>query len=181
MSTSSCGGGGGSSSATNSFYTNTFVEDDKELSEKEIIIKQLSEKHRVRLKLNGQTHFVGVKSLTVTSAVIEVTSLPQEKELKVGDSWRVDVDGNGYYDLKIVLSSVSSGKANVSMESVYEKVSAGSSVVSNSEEPLSSADDSPESKLPAVISRSMLFIAIAVVIIVLGIAGFLFSRKRSKK
>jgi len=116
----STGRGGG----TPLFWTNTYVEDDEELSEKGEVTRELKAKYRIRLKIDDETHYAGVISLTNTTATINVSSTPQQATLSIGDLRKFEVTEDDYYDLSVVLNSINSttSKANITIKSVYEEV-----------------------------------------------------------
>jgi len=116
--TISAGGGGG----TSEFWTNTYVQDDKEFSEKGSITKDLANKERVRIKINDELHYIGVVNLTGTTATINVSSSPQQAVFNVGDEKKFEVTGDNYYDLLVKLNSIASNMANITIKSIYEKV-----------------------------------------------------------
>lgn len=113
-STTACSGSdsspGGSTTTT---WTNTFVESDKELSEKESVTKSLGSKQRVKLKVGGKTHYVGVTSVSTDTVTLELTSDPQTATLKVGDERKFDVDGDNVYDVMVKLNAIINNKADI--------------------------------------------------------------------
>ncbi len=115
-------GNGGGGTGTAPFWTSTYVYDDKEFSEQESLTKELSVKHRIRIKINGTSHYVGVADLTSTTATINVSSDPQQAIFNIGDEKKFDVAEDGYYDLNIKLNSIESSKANITIKSVYEEI-----------------------------------------------------------
>jgi len=115
---SSSGGGGGSPS----FYTNTFVQDDKEFSEIKIITKELKKKERIKIKIKNQTHYIGVANLTNTTATIEIFSIPQKNVFNVGDEKKFDVTDDDFYDIFVRLNSIINNKANLTIISIYEEI-----------------------------------------------------------
>jgi hypothetical protein len=119
--TSSCYGGGPASGGGTT-WTNTYVEDSKELSERGTVSKELSVNNRIKLKVNQKTHYVGVKTISGNTVTIEVSSDPQTATMSVGDVRKFDVDGDNVYDLKVTLKSIDAGKANLSVEYLQEEV-----------------------------------------------------------
>jgi hypothetical protein len=103
------------------FYTNTYLMDEKEFSEIGSITKSLSERERIRIKIDGEEHHVGILNLTTTTANIEVTSDPQQVVFEIGDENKFDVTDNGFYDLSVILNSIESDKANITIKSVSDE------------------------------------------------------------
>jgi hypothetical protein len=82
----------------------------------------LGAKERVIIKINSLQHTVGVVNLTSNSAVINVSSVSQQATLLLRESKKFDVDANSYYDLKVTLNSIANNKANLTIESINERV-----------------------------------------------------------
>ena len=109
-----CGGG------TPSFWGTTFVIDEDQFTSG--IIRDLAIKNRMKIRVANEYHYVGVLELTETTARVEISSIPQEAMLNVGESKKFDVTGDGYYDILVTLNSISSNKANIKILSIYEKM-----------------------------------------------------------
>lgn len=120
--TSSSGGTLGTTTA--SYWINTYSYNDVEFSEKGPINKELGLKNRIRLKIGGETHYVGVGGLTSSSAVINVSSNPQSASIDIGKSAKFDVDESGNYDVLVTLNGIISSKANLTLTSINEEVPA---------------------------------------------------------
>ena len=116
------GGGGGSSSGTPSFWTSTYVYDDKNLEEKGPLTREFAKKHRVRLKIDDETHYVGVVNLTDDTATINVSSTPQQKTLSIGEEWKVELTDDSYYDLSVKLNDIKNNKANLTITGIHEEI-----------------------------------------------------------
>lgn len=154
--------GGSDSSGSQQQWSQTVSQDDVELSEKGAITQTLEATQRVTVKISGESHYVGVKSLTATSATIEIGSTPQEVTLNVGESRKFDTGEDGYYDLEVRLASIEETKANLIIKSIYEKVE----TTEGEEEPATSS--------------STLWLIIIVVAVVV-VAAIIYYRKRNYK
>ena len=123
------GGGGGSSSsssaaaASGSEWKNTVLFDESELSSKISVSWDLAAKERLRLKLDGEEHHVGVKSVDGNKVLIEVSSVPQEASLAVGENKKFEVNGDDYYDLEVSVKSILNDKATVGVVYLHEVMS----------------------------------------------------------
>lgn len=127
FSTSGCSGGGsfaggGSGSSSGTRWENTFVENDAELSEKKSVSKSLGRNNRIKLKIGGEVHHVGVRSVSETNATIEVASDVQEAVLNIGDGKKFEVTDDGFYDLEVFLNNITNGKAGIIIHSLSEEV-----------------------------------------------------------
>ena len=65
---------------------------------------------------------MGVLGLTSTTALVEVASSPQNITLSIGREELVELTGDDYYDLKILLNSLSATHANITLSYVRESI-----------------------------------------------------------
>ncbi|MBU1103002.1 MAG: hypothetical protein KJ600_00395 [Nanoarchaeota archaeon] len=145
ISTDACSGGGGSGgggtpslSPSTVVWKTTYTEDDKPLNEKASgVTKALGKEQRVKLKVTGETHYVGVVDIVGDLATVEVSSDPQEATLSVGETKKFEIDDDDYYDINIMLNSISNNKAEITISYVHELIP--EQVVP--EEPVGSDDD----------------------------------------
>lgn len=151
---------GGDDDSSETTWSQTVSQDDTELSEKGAITQTLEATQRVSVKISGETHYVGVKSLTATSATIEVSSTPQEVTLNVGESKKFDTTDDGYYDLEVRLASIEETKANVIIKPIYEKV------------------ETTEGGEESVISSSILWWIIIVVALIVIVGAIIYYKKK---
>ncbi len=122
FSTSSCGGGGGSSSSsglTTLLWRNTYNPLPNQLETG--YTKKLAPKERIKIEVNNEKHYLGIKKLTKTTAVIEISSKPIEIALSIGSSKKVDVNTDGYYDLYVKLNDIINNKADITVRKINEK------------------------------------------------------------
>jgi len=127
--TSISGGGGG----TPSFWTSTYVLNDKQIEEEfnseKGFTRALEVKNRMRVKITkedgtSEEHHVGVANLSEENktAIIEVSSEPQQAEMSVGDIEKFDVTNDSYYDISVELLGIEDEKANITIKSIYEEI-----------------------------------------------------------
>ncbi len=113
-------------SGTPSSVTNTIVSDAEKFEKSGVENVKLSENERVMIKVSGENHFVRVVSLGKDSAIIGVSSKLQRETFSVGEEKKFDVNGDDWYDLSIKLNSISGLKADLTIKSIRERISAGS-------------------------------------------------------
>jgi hypothetical protein len=113
----------GSSGSVASAWKNTYIQDDKEFSEKNQINQDMSAKSRIKIKLNGESHYVGLISLTSTAATVNVSSVSQQKIMSIGEEWKVEVTGDNYYDVLVKLNEIELSKANITLNYIHELIS----------------------------------------------------------
>ena len=169
----SSGGGGGGGSAT--VWSSTYIPKTEELQSG--YTQKLGAKARIKLSINDQEHYVGVKSLTATSATLEVASTPVTMSLNVGEDTKVDVTNDGYYDLYAKLLSIKDGKAEVTVKTIYEKVPEAPAAEDTGETiqegPISDIVDKGKANL------TWLWVLIIVVVVV-AIAWIIYANKKRR-
>lgn len=115
-SSSSSSGGGG----TASFWSGvTKVLTSEQFSQG--ASKSLKKKDRVKIEVEENYHYVGVVSITETSAVINVSSIPQQAVFNIGDEKKFDVTEDGYYDLSVTLNSIENDEVDLTIVSVADE------------------------------------------------------------
>ena len=176
VATTSTTSSGGGNLAPAEGWKNTYVEDDKEFSEKQTITKSMEEKEAVRIMIDRALHYVGIISLTSTTATIQVESTPQQATLNIGDSKEFDVTNDSYYDIKVTLNSISSGKAGLTVSYVHDKVESVQAAAPVAEKP--SIPSIPE-VIKAIGSNKTNLIWIGLVILVVVIAAIVLMRRKS--
>jgi len=118
----SSGSGGGGGGTTTQFYTKTISRLEQEFSEIKNIQEELREKQRVRVKIDDETHYVGVREVTATSITIEIASDPIQINLNIGEDAKVDVNDDGYYDIYVKLNSIINGYADLKIDYLHEEI-----------------------------------------------------------
>jgi hypothetical protein len=168
--TTSPGGG----IATPSFWKNTFVINDGQFTEG--VTKQLQKTHRIRINVNDEFHHVGVVDLTETEATINISSETIQVKLNVGEDAKVDVTGDNFYDVYVILNSISDGKADITVKSINEEIPEEiDSLIETTGEVTGEEEIIEESKniIPIVIGAIVL-------ILILILAGIVIYRKRQE-
>ena len=138
--------------------------DDEELSLKGTIIRELGEKNRIKVLLEGEKHYVGVKSLTASSATLEIGSEPQEVTLNVGEEKKFEVTDDNFYDISVALISISDGKAKIAVNSISEEIPQAAEP--DDEGPIQGIIDSIVEGSEGGLSTGLILILIAVVTVI---------------
>jgi len=162
---SSSSGGGGSSTTTT--WTSTTTIADQEFSSG--VSKSLGAKQRVTVKVNGEDHHIGVKSLTSTKAVVEISSTPVTAELAIGEEKKVDVNSDGVYDVYVKLLSITNNKATLDIKKISEAIPQPPAPVEEVTAPIDDTPDQPVQPSPISSSGSSLWIWVILVILILVI------------
>jgi len=179
-STSSSGGGTSGTTNASSFWTSTFAYDALEFNERDPLTREYSAKHRVRIKIGGESHYVGVIELTETTATVNVSSTPEQATISIGESEKFDVIDDGFYDVLVLLNGIANDKANITISPIHEIVpedAGGDDDVGDAGEDGSEEDGEEEDAGEDVgdeKSNKALVIVLIVVVIGLGFAFFLW-------
>ena len=118
-------GGGSGGATTYPTYTPTATE----LSEG--YTRTIYKNSKVSVKVENQTHTVTLDSVATNSVTLTVASTPQTATLNVGEEKKFEVTGDGYYDVKVKLNSVSGIGASITTTSIHEAVSTAASTGNN--------------------------------------------------
>ena len=179
FSTDACGGssstsGSSSATTTTSAWANTYVVQTSELEAG--YAKQLGSKQRMRISIGAATHYVGVLSLTATSATIEISSDPVTIVLEVGQESKQDLNGDGIYDLLVKLVGITNGKADVSVQKISEPVPSGTTTTSSGD---GATATTGENGVPATEeSTNLTWLWVVLVIVVIAIVVAIVVKKR---
>lgn len=181
-SSSSSGGGGGGGAA--STWTNTFVGNEVELSDKGNVYQDLGKSQRIKLMVDTETHYIGVKSLSATTATVEVSSTPQTATLSVGDTRKFDVDADRRYDVSVTLNSITSGKANLLIKSIDEVVTEESESAQESAGEAAGETAIQEGPISDIVDKgkanlTWLWVLIIVVVVV-AIVWIIYAKKKRR-
>ena len=113
-SSSSGGGGGGSSSTTYS------------LSEDQIktgTSKTLKRNDKIRFTSNNEKHTLKVDKISEGEVTITISSNPITLILKIGETRKVNLNNDEYYDLSVSLNSITFSKASFTIKEIHEEIS----------------------------------------------------------
>jgi hypothetical protein len=184
-SSSSTGGGDTSDNSTTSGWTLTYAQDDQELSTKASINKYLKVNERIRIKVESQSHYVGVVALTSTKATINVSSDPQQAELSSGSSKKFEVTNDNYYDMLVTLNSINSAnttKANITITYLHELISVNMEVPkTNSTSTATGNQSAAGAGGSSIVTKTIIWMAVVVIVLVLGGIIFYWYIKEVKK
>ena len=112
---------GGGSTTTASFWTaGTHAVSDASFEAGATV--SLQKKRRAKVTVGGESHYVGIIELTSTQATINISSDPVQVVLGVGESTKVDVLSDGFFDIYVILNDITNNKANVTMTEIHEEV-----------------------------------------------------------
>ena len=116
------GGGGAFISPEDKGWTFTMTVSDEQLLDG--FQRALAKNERFKFRVGGEDHSVGVVAIDGNLVTIQIWSNPQTATLSVGQSSKFDVNNDGYYEVYVKVNSVSGGVADVTVQSIYEKIPA---------------------------------------------------------
>lgn len=176
------GTGPGTTGTSNpdTYYTKTIPMTGIQFSELNVITQQLRKKERIKIKIDNETHFIGVKDLDLTKATIEIGSEPISVELDVGEDAKIDVNEDDFYDIYVKLNSIINGKADLNIEYLYEEIPAPTEGGDTS--PVDTSGDvvvdEPEPKESNV---WMWILVIGLIVVIIGVVVYLVLGKNQIK
>ncbi|MBN2094797.1 MAG: S-layer family protein [Candidatus Aenigmarchaeota archaeon] len=88
-------------------------------------------RHRLKLNISDEVHYVGVVNTTTEMAILNVSSDPIQVILPIGDDAKIDLDGDYYYDLYIKLNGIEATTTNITLKEIHEYFGASGGTVAN--------------------------------------------------
>ncbi len=181
-SSSSSSSSGGGSANTTATWKMTFVVNDEQFVNG--YTKDLEKNQRIKVNVDGDLHYAGVSEITSTTVKITVWSEPQNATLSVGDIRRFDVDDDGYYDIQVVLNSISGSKANLTFKSINEKIT--EETIAEEEEKESVAQENQGSvasdeEEEMNLASWMYYTIIGIVIVLIIVVIIIIAKNKDKK
>ena len=172
---------GGTTTTTTFTYSKTIPQTSADFSEIKTIETSsfggggLKAKERVKIKLNEEEHYIGVKELTETSATIEITSDPVQVKLDIGQDAKVDLNDNNFYDVHVKLNGIVGGVADLTIIYLHEEIPEGEGAVSTTGDDLTTGGEEGEISKEGA-SLTWLWILIGVILLV--IMGLVLKKKK---
>jgi cysteine-rich repeat protein len=120
-------GGGASGGAGGAAATNVSVQDGEEFSPSEQEMgagyeKQMLEKQRIRFTVDNDDHVLTVSGISPYWVNLTIQSEVKILTLSVGETQKVDVNDDGFYDLQIFLKGIDFPKADIVLTAIHEEV-----------------------------------------------------------
>jgi len=166
-------GGSSSSSAAAAITGNTFIVTTEQFSSGHTAQLSANDGFKVTFKSSKveipQQHTIKISEVSATSATIIISSDPITLKLNIGEEKKVDVDGDGVYDVYAKLNTITDGKADVTIKQISEDVPAGE------EGPVSGGTG-----LESEDKKSTAWIWIIVILVILVAVGVGLAKKKKK-
>jgi hypothetical protein len=127
-----------------------------------------------------ETHKLTVTRVGSNSVTIIIASDPITLSVNVGEEKKVDVDGDGVFDLSVRLNAISSGRADISVEKIEVASDTGEAVSEGDEISLGdrikgAGDESEESE-----GKNLTVLWIILVVIIVAIVVAIIYQKKKK-
>ncbi len=91
---------------------------------------------RILFNVNNESHTFTVEDIVGNSSKVSISSETQEATLSVGEEKRFELSGDNYYDILVILDSVSLNKATFTIQSIQEMQPENEEKVSDDNESL---------------------------------------------
>lgn len=167
-------GGGTTGGSAVASWSKTIPSADQELSEKGPVNQDLGSKERVTLKVSGESHYVGVVSVTETTATIEVSSTPQSATFQIGETKKFELTSDNFYDVAVTLNSITNKKADVTIKAIQEEVTV------EEEAAQGEAQEEAERVAAEEARKSTLWIIAIIVVIIIIVLVVWFAMKKKQ-
>ncbi len=153
----------GGSSGTPTYYI-----DSDRLSEG--YTKYMRENEQLKFSIDGTEHTLKLDEITASGVKITISSEAQTIELAVGETAKVELTGDNYYDLSVKLESIEGIFAKLTLKAIHEEMPAQPSQPSAppQEEAGEEAEGVTAKKLP-IIPVTIVIVLVIVVGVVIGI------------
>ncbi|MBU3907458.1 MAG: hypothetical protein KKA64_04380 [Nanoarchaeota archaeon] len=125
-----------------------------------------------------ETHTIQVSSVGTDSATIIISSNPITLVLNIGGEKKVDIDGDGTYDVSVKLNKITDGKGDFTVKKISEPIPASETGPVSGGTGLEEEATTEETPSGGISSRTLWIIAVVVVVI---IAVVLVSMTKKKK
>tara|TARA_Y100000310_G_C20683729_1_gene817642 strand:+ start:862 stop:3627 length:2766 start_codon:yes stop_codon:yes gene_type:complete len=119
-STSGSGGGGGGGSSSVGIISSTYKIDQEQIEQG--VSKNLKINDKLKFNVQNEEHGLIINKLSSNELTLTISSDPITLILKIGETKKVNLNNNEYYDLEVILNSIKNSRANISIESINEKI-----------------------------------------------------------
>ena len=126
-----------------------------------------------------EIHSVKITSITANKVMITVSSDPINLELGLGETKKVDLDGDKIYDLSLTFNGVVTERADISVKQISEAVPAGQEgSVSNGETPGAEEDTTADEETSKIKSAYLWVILVILIVgVIVGIVWYYVKKK----
>jgi hypothetical protein len=173
-------GSSSSSGTTTTFtYSKTISQTSQDFSELKTIQTSsfsgggLATKEKVTFKLGNDEHYIGIRTLTTSSATVEIASTPTQVSLVVGQTIKRDLNNDGFYDVSIKLNGITNGKADLTISYLHEEPPAGTTTSETGEQTTGTT--------PSASNMPWTWIIVGIIVLVIVVGGGFALKKKKKR
>lgn len=130
-STLSCGNTGGTTSGGSSTTTTWTTHAVDDVTFEAGYTSELAASNRLQVNVGTEQHHVGVVSVATDTVTIEIASDPVTVTLAPGEDTKVDVLGDGFYDIYVLLEGIINGRASLKVQKIHEEIPEGEGAVTS--------------------------------------------------
>jgi subtilisin family serine protease len=138
---------GSSSGRGGSSLYKTYEPDKNKISEG--YNQQLSKNDKIKFSVLGKEHTVAVNEIRDNYINLTITSNPLKLVLKSGESIKINLTSDVYYDLYVKLEEIVSNKANLTVKTIHEEIPSISLQTAKPAKNNLSEEENPSLKMPA--------------------------------
>ncbi|MBI3333995.1 hypothetical protein HYZ97_00735 [Candidatus Pacearchaeota archaeon] len=182
-SSSSSSSGSGSGTGDTGFWKTTIAYDSKELQDFSSVSRELREKERLRIKIGGSIHHVGITSYASNQITINVSSEPQSATLAPGESKKFEITNDSYYDIAVMLVSINATtkRANLSISYIHEEIIAPVNETTSAETSTSTeGNNTPAAKPENERSSAGIITLVVIILVILLCIGIAFKVRETQ-
>ena len=156
--------------------TPTYYPDEEEMNAGYAIL--VGANYKVNFKIGGTVHNLKVNKILNGKVNATVSSEPINFEISVGESKKFDVNGDGSYDLLVLLKEIRASRASFVLTTINEEVVDGKSngeeavdeqVVGDEENNLINVEDSHSNSVLAWTALIIVLVVVVLVVVAIGV------------
>lgn len=166
------GGGGSSTAATTLTLSSTEIESG--------VTKSIKENDKIKFTdKNSQNHTLTLVQIIGNTTKITIESDPITLTLEKGETKKINLNNDEFYDLEITLKSINFGKAEITLKTIREGIPIKIISESNQTSTNETVEETPKTDMKNYFEKKDAWIALLAIIIII-LMVLLVLRKRSK-
>ena len=171
------GGGGGGGGGTTKISAKTYEPTIEEVSALAGYTQTLSKDDKIKFTFfdeRNQNHTLTLNSITSNSISLIIQSNPIKLTLGVGQSAKLNLTNENYYNLYIKLNSIKDSKADITIQTIHEEIPKQSITGQASKDEEAKQEEIPKQKQANIGSYIKDFL---IVILIIAVLIILFSKR----
>ncbi|MBU1136350.1 MAG: hypothetical protein KJ559_02480, partial [Nanoarchaeota archaeon] len=176
FSTDACiGGVATSSGGSSTTASKTYVISEIQL--KEGYTKQIKQNEQIRFSVGTSKHTVQATSISADTVTITISSTPQTATLQIGDERKFDLDDDGVYDAVVKLNGIVSGKADLTVKEITEKVT-DEAIAKEADKEKAAAGEKTIDEEEKIKAGSLMWLWILIVVVLVAVIAYVVYKKQ---